>query len=243
MRKKIESVLLLIITIFLLTSCYITGAYKLRLNENQHMQICAYFSLPINLPPDIKDVTDLNCSLRERDSKGRLMFTLDTYNLATMQDEQYMIICQKIDRDYVYYYEDCSYLTHGFSDLDIETLKAINDWEKPLDDAKMSRRKISLTIDGIINHDPYINDVDVLELCKSELDLSEEDISYFALVDTDGTKNCMYNLIAEQNDEKSIYYIMCNTDSKIAILKLNNNEFQPSDYAEFKQSNGWRYGW
>ena len=51
----------------------------------------------------------------------------------------------------------------------------------------------------------------------------------------------MYNLIAEQEGEISIFYIMYNTDMEIFVLQFENDIFIPSEYAEFKRSNGWTY--
>lgn len=69
----------------------------------------------------------------EKDSYGRILFSY------TVKDDFYPIaayvICQKIDDEYVYYYEDyCVLASETFSGIlenDLSDLKLQNDWEKP----------------------------------------------------------------------------------------------------------------
>ena len=52
-----------------------------------------------------------------------------------------LVVCQKADKNRVYYYEDQCYLlrrTEAYSDEDLAAIKNANDWGKPLDESKIT---------------------------------------------------------------------------------------------------------
>lgn len=85
----------------------------------------------------------------EKDSKGRTLFAFVS-NDSPVNDYETgfysIIICQKTDSKYAYYYSDYNFITaptsEDISEAEILELKARNDWEKELDESKMTKVKI-----------------------------------------------------------------------------------------------------
>lgn len=75
--------------------------------------------------------------LLETDQYGRKL-----YHYRSFQKNEFILICQKTESPLAYYYEDACYDLHtaqitGFTNTEIEDLKAMNDWDQPLDTSKM----------------------------------------------------------------------------------------------------------
>jgi len=98
------------------------------------------------------------------DSFGRQMFIYRGYCFATYETIYSILICQKTEGKYVYYYPDnCFLLYKGdgskslegeelvnkawelMSDQDLGQLQAKNDWEKPIDETHCSKTRITRT--------------------------------------------------------------------------------------------------
>lgn len=149
----------------LLTSC-------MRAGRPLELQLCGSYAVPGMLHRDMKDG---GCSAEEieTDSEGRTLFRLSGKNLVYDAEAAYLVICQKIDAEYVYYYEDICFTEEGQSSEAIERLKERNDWGKPLDDSKMSRRRNLITFDLFISVDRKLDNIDVHTACYRALGVSD----------------------------------------------------------------------
>ena len=87
-----------------------------------------------NFPPDIY--------LLEEDGHGRKLFRYSERNLVSTQN---LIISQKSDDGYVYFYPDYNLIAapeNNFTEKEIEALKKENDWGKEIDLSKCIRTEI-----------------------------------------------------------------------------------------------------
>ena len=82
---------------------------------------------------DLKSGT-YTVNILERDGQGRILYEYTTKSLITGEQETAVVICQKCDNDFVYFYEDKCYLTGEPSEEEIRQLKVQNRWgeETPL---------------------------------------------------------------------------------------------------------------
>ncbi len=89
-------------------------------------------------------------SILEKDAKGRVLFEVEfdpTYFYSYDQRTifSYMIM-QKSDDSNVFYYADCCFVIcenrEGFSEAMREELKTKNDWDEPLDEDRMTQRRL-----------------------------------------------------------------------------------------------------
>lgn len=78
---------------------------------------------------------------KETDAYGRELFLYQSELYAIDGRQDIWVISQKTEGDYVYYYEDFFYITcpnsGEISQADLSILKEKNDWNKPLEQAKM----------------------------------------------------------------------------------------------------------
>ena len=95
---------------------------------------------------------DPNIQILEQDSYGRVLFTYTEKKFADFSFSC-LLVSQKEDGNYVYYYADYNFLLVkkedsnsdecvAFSNDDIERLKVMNDWERELDLNKCERKLI-----------------------------------------------------------------------------------------------------
>jgi hypothetical protein len=88
--------------------------------------------------------TDAGIEIIEKDRYGRILFSYSEDSQA-----RYLLIAQKADSTYVYYYPDFNFISIEyyrntfFSEQDILKLKDRNDWNKPLDENKFIKQKIA----------------------------------------------------------------------------------------------------
>lgn len=100
-------------------------------------------------------IWDSEIFIIETDNYGRVLFFYDEY-LAETNYGTAIVIMQKSDRDYVYYYQDDCYTPYfntdrqypfgyrdAFSDEDIEALKLANDWNKEINLDKCTKSEIT----------------------------------------------------------------------------------------------------
>ncbi|MBO5790774.1 MAG: hypothetical protein J6R40_06410, partial [Clostridia bacterium] len=123
----------------------------------------------------------------ERDAQGRELLEF-SYDNAFMDDaiKTAYVICQKYDDDYVYYYEDFAYMLE-FSETDsIEALKERNNWGKPLDESKMSRRTATFTFDmGMMSVEHGLDYDKVKDVLSQELGTTNDAIVHLYFDDMD----------------------------------------------------------
>ena len=80
--------------------------------------------------------------IKETDNYGRTLFY---YYESDEVSRHHFIISQKSDSEFVYYYEDYNFISSSnieISNDDIENLKYANDWNEPIDETRLLKKKI-----------------------------------------------------------------------------------------------------
>ena len=130
MRK---AAIILLCIVVLLGGCYRKGSVgKAKAFDAAHI---ADACIPFCGTPDYAFDS---IALLDTDSYGRKLFYYESWRWETTA----LLICQKAENSYAYYYPDYAYIIekgsdHVFSDAEINWLKSENDWEKPLETERM----------------------------------------------------------------------------------------------------------
>jgi len=108
-----------------------------------------YFSIAINSLLGISGIESDNIEILEQDSKGRVMFAF-TSRVSRIDDKSGLysiMICQKTDSKYSYYYPDYHFVVaHKKEEItkeEIAVLKNKNDWDKDIDESKVTKVRIA----------------------------------------------------------------------------------------------------
>ena len=207
--------------------------------ENNVLQIVGNHSIPVMSNPNLRDSSSV-IEVLERDSYGRILYSYSYYNMITEKDEIAIAICQKSDRDYVYFYEDICYLISYYNDSDIDALKVENDWESPYNESKMSRRKIKYTLDAQMIDGSDQRFYTVKAKFSKLLGINESEFYDHCGFDYDSNGLAIYLFCVNNSDgTKDKYYVISSDSYEISYIKISNID----DIASFKKENGWKYGY
>lgn len=200
-------------------------------------------------------------SIIEEDSYGRIMFFYSGNDSDVYKNMIDIVgICQKSDKKNTYYYEDdCFFVCKGFDDglklsdilplvqNDIDKLKKLNDWNKELDESKMTSAE---KVKNFINK-PELN-TSLYQIALSAVECSEgyEWNYYIMCSDKVGRQLILMQERridyepSELEEIKTILVIVSNdgkVDSVNGILELTPEQLY--DYRdvmkEFKAANHW----
>ena len=177
----------------------------------------------------------------EKDDYGRTLYTyFENWNA-----EYNLVISQYSDDDYVYYYEDCNFLTKEitnplteFSKVEADYLKSLNDWGKEINPEKCVKKPITNVKPSIPCDEKIIEEKVALQF-KADEKRSWTGLSYLT---SDSVGNfIVYGYINLYDDDKLIQFAI--------IIDADCEEFKffvPSElynYQEelknFKAENGW----
>lgn len=236
--NKIAFIFLGIVAVILLGYLIYTAICPPTHLENNVLQIAGSYSIPGMQDPDLKGSSQIE--VLERDSYGRILYSYSCYNSITAKDVVAIAICQKSDRDYVYFYEDICYILGEYEDGDVDALKATNDWESPYNESKMSRRKIKYTFDLQIIDDCDQKFYTVQKVFVKAVGIKESNIYNYGFVDYDANGLAVYFFAINNEDgTKNQYYVISNDSYEISYIRIN----QLDDIVSFKKENGWKYGY
>ena len=243
---------LLTVLIVCLSSCdiysLVTGKIGGRksVSEYARIQLCAYHSFPLYMLADLK-TPDWNAEIIEKDSYGRVLGELYIYDSLDDKIEEgshktYVFICQKTTREYVYFYEDINYLFPGYDNQDLEKLKEVNDWNKELNESKMSRREVSFTYDMAINVKKILTGTELRYLVCETFNVEEDDVLRVAAIDYDNISNEIFWCKILIDGQEKAYCVRVNSNKEVAYVEFTSGEFEYETYVAFKRSCGWNYG-
>ena len=228
----------LVVCLFL-TSCTFHDVYY-------DMAICGFYAVPEITAWDLKGGA-YECRELEKDTYGRRLFEASFESVLTLEPKTALIIMQKYDSKYVYYYEDISYTLHCIEDTDVDTFKALNDWEQPLNEAKMSRRRAILSLGLTVGYSSMHDFGDVEKACETALDgiitAKSDHHMPTVLVDEDGAGHDLYYFRIGREGGMEDYFVIVNEELELAFLQIEDEIFDPEAFVAFKQENGWQYGY
>lgn len=227
--KKILAFLFLSLILLTVSSC--------SNSESLNLYACGAYSVPAMFGWEIKG-TDTSCVIIDEDSEGRILFEYTTQNFITFEKQTAYVVCQKYDSQYVYFYEDNSFYIGTYEISAINLLKENNDWEQPINESKLSRREVIVTLDLVIFTN---NETDMSKakrsVCKA-LNIKDMQIKEMILDDTTKTHDLF--ILHLENDCK--YWVIVGPTYSVAYLPIDNNILDYDALANFKRQNHWDYG-
>lgn len=248
--KKFLSVMLALLVLFNLTSCYRPNTVARTNRYDLYAVTC--FSVPyIEGEPGWDRLFII-----EQDPQGRTLYKYiaNTKFLSDYSDDfvYAMVICQKSDENFAYYYDDFNFILSEdgeFSEEEITKLKAWNDWGQNLNYSKMA--KIENTCYpykslGSYSQTDFFHDNRDKILRTWAPYFNDATLSYrLDLIATDATEQILF-AVREVGDDgyKNSYFVICNSDFKIespkGIQKIDDI-FNCQDMLHiFKERNQWK---
>lgn len=202
---------------------------------------------------------------KEEDSYGRILFEAEAPNAVARYYDglKGIFICHKIADGYAYYDDANAYFickrSEEYTEEQIDRLKELNDWDKPIDESKLTKVK-SLTsrFDSTIIKMTSSEEENVK---KAFLDLSRK--TWYdknsanshkhtiepSCKDADG-RLFAYVILSPSYvnknflDDKELYAIILNPDgtyNETALLEIEDPFKAQTAIYEFKMKNGWVY--
>lgn len=228
MRKRL--VLFVVLVMITLSSC-------MRAAQTNELNICGSYAVPGMYITDLKGVA--SPTTLEEDEQGRTLFKFTRQNSITGEEGTAIVICQHIDADYVYYYEDQCYIYNCNTEEDIAALKSQNDWGLPLDFNKMSIRPNKISFDGVIVSNRVLKRKDVRSAIKLKLaNLQATPIEY-TMLDVNSNGSELFWIKAVVKKGTTYYFAIIDTDYNIVFMPSESPAIIPSEIAAFKNDNGW----
>lgn len=226
-------VIVLLIFISCLASC---GA----VDQSLELAVCGSYGVPGMMCSDLKGGT-FSCDIKETDSFGRILFAYETYNQIEQQLCTFLVICQHIDGNNVFYYEDICFIRNTEDMQAMESLKTENDWEKPLDYSKMATRPKTISFDLVLQ----TNTKTEIKIIKKEFcqlaGILENDITGSFLIDANSSGQTLDVFCVNRDGTMEQYLVMCDLDYQINWTKLQAHTEYEKEMILFKQENGWFY--
>lgn len=235
MKKMCATILLLFLVLNMLSSCTMSADTHLEL------ALCGSYAVPGMFCADLKGGTH-DVTILEEDDYGRIMFSYSAPNTITQKEETALVICQQINEDYVYFYEDICYLLKEHDNHDIEIIKALNEWNRPLDYTKMSKRTNQISFDLFIVTESSMPYANVIQEVSEELGVEASQIVQLQFIDMDNTGNELYWGCTMVNDNVRFYMMHISSTSGVTTMELQEDVNISDIIAGFKLENGWTYG-
>ena len=187
---------------------------------------------------------DSKIEILETDEYGRTLFTYmeARYTRRTMKYSA-LLVAQYTSDDQVFYYEDCNYIVKDrsvsltFGQNEMEHLKEINDWNKPINADKC----IGKTIIRKKQTNSEIENA-VINKVITEYDASDYQHFTFAdyLTDDKNGNSIFYGIIDRSSSEEVIFFVaFVSANGEIKIFTPSDLFNYNEELKAFKAENGW----
>ena len=233
-RRSSSYIVTLLLVCILLTGCIPT-------ESQDYLVACGSHSIPGMFCHELKGGS-YECTILEKDVEGRILYEYTTYHSLRERNETAIIVCQRYDDQYVYYYEDQCYLLGSFHESDIESLKENNDWNEPLYHDKMSRRALNVSDDRFLITDTNVSFEDGRIACCNALRIYYDQVKDLYVSDIDGAGLSLFILEIERNGSAECYLALFDANGSVVLSKIEDQKLSVKDIATFKMENGWVYG-
>lgn len=228
MGKKL--VILAVIIMITLSSCMPASRFL-------ELALCGSYAVPGMYAGDLKGSPSPD--ILEEDSQGRILFLFTHPNSITGENDTALVICQHIDNQYVYYYEDQCYLLNCDSEEDIAWLKSQNDWGSALNFDKMSVRPNSISFDLFIVPDRVLEWNDVRKAIAVGLANLRTTPIESCLLDINPMGYELYWVTAVADGVRVSYYAIISTDYDVSFMPAEQAAVVPKEISVFKSESGW----
>ena len=138
--NKLKKVLILFFVLLMILSLFSWDRFHKYKGDDYDLFTVAINSVLDQTGKSFREAPALE--IKEQDNYGRTMFY---YHERGYISQHNLIIAQKSDDEFVYYYEDYNFISKSeneFSSEDIEALKSANDWNKPINENKLIKKAI-----------------------------------------------------------------------------------------------------
>lgn len=195
---------------------------------------------------------DSRSEILETDEYGRVLFAFNSgfggYSIG---------IRQKNDEENVYYYDNVSFLVgltkyKEYDPEDLELLKEENDWNKPLNEEKMVKRRLVNKYGLYKNIEPVLDQKDLQKVFHASIADGEKVWTYVYLCDENPTGQQLFYVERRINtsttgdyeyEEFDKYLMILNADgscdSSNYLCKIDDWDHIKIILAEIKENNGW----
>lgn len=235
MKKMCATILSFLLALNMLSSC------TMKTDTRLELALCGSYAVPGMFCADLKGGKH-TVTILEEDDYGRILFSYSAPNAITQNKEEALVICQQINEDYVYFYEDTCYLLKEQGKDDIEIFMALNEWNRPLDYTKMSKRTNQISFDLFIVTESSIPYAHVIQVVSEELGVEASQIVQLQFVDMDNTGNELYWGCTSVNDNMKSYMLHISPTSGVTPMELQEGVNIADMIVDFKIDNGWIYG-
>ena len=229
MKRVCISVLIIVLIASMFSGC------NSEISEDMTLAVCGSYAVPGMFCNELKGGT-FSCEIVERDSAGRILYLYTTKNAISDSVESAYMICQKYDSRYVYFYEDICYAVGDSDEENIEALKALNDWDKPLNDDKMAARSKSVTMDLYITTDTQLDHYELVRYIANELSVEQETISKLIFLDNNMKGKSLYYL---QLDSDDAYLVISDEKYNIKFSEKVDSNNVLGMISDFKRTCEW----
>lgn len=228
MNKKI--LCFFVLAVLLLTSCS-------TFSEKGMLAATGSYAVPGMSGSDIKG-TEIICTPLDKDQYGRIIFEFECNNVITQKREKAIVIVQKYTEKTVWFYEDVCYLIEAYQQFNVGTLKEQNDWDKPLNEAKMTSRVYNVTFDLVVQRGSNVKPYDLRAKVADKLSIAEEYLDFCLL---DATKNGadLYWFSANVGGEVQQYYVISDSNYNIKMHRITDVDNFIEELLSFKKEAGW----
>ena len=229
MRKFL--VLISLLLIIALNSC------SQNVDKNS-LLICGTYATPGMFYSDLKG-KEADIEIIEVDSYGRILFRYYSPNFISSEKNGVVIICQKVENEYIYYYEDLCY-SFSVDCEDYSKIKEVNDWNNPLDVTKMTKRQTAISFDLFLMPPTTVDYSTVQDLCCKQFNITQEDIIKLCLDDVDIHGNTIYycEIKTDGNILRAVMFVSTNYECDYFVFD-NLEKLSIEKFSAFKESNGW----
>lgn len=186
------------------------------------LYVCGAYAVSGTFYPDIKG-TEATYEIMETDNYGRVMFTYSAPSFITEKNEAAIVICQKITKDSVYFYEDVCYEFVHSEAQDLQTLKNMNDWNQPLNNDKMTYRNIKVSMDNVIIAEPAFDFEKIKSMCCKKLNIHSAEIKNLCIDDIQPDGTTVYYLKAVSDGEEKQYFVQVSDGYDISFHAITQN--------------------
>lgn len=244
--KKCGLFLIIVVALFNLSGC----ATPRTIRSSRIANHCtAYFGISIGFP-----FRTQNTKLKEieTDSYGRQLIWIERgyLDFEIPMEKDFYVIQQRYDKKGVYFYEDIAWC---FADIEEEAFnqwKDQNDWEKPIQEDKLSNRHCHIITEGKVIKDGdtitggYSNPVNMY--MKSRFATERRKVRTYWFVDYDEKGKELWIVRFEQENEEDIVeeeYVIITKGEGISAETLSVSEAltDRSKLTQFKYDHGWSY--
>lgn len=203
-------------------------------NDITGLYVCGAYAVPGTFYPDLKG-TESSYEILETDQYGRIMFSYSAPNFISEQKETAIVICQKITKDLVYFYEDICFEFVQNEKSDFQTLKNRNDWNQPLDSSKMTYRNNKVSFDNFIITESIFDINKVKKLCCEKLNVYSSEITELCIDDIRPDDVAVFYMEVTSHGSTKNYFVRVSDGYEISFYEFNNVFYEVTEeYIDFK---------